>query len=139
MKKNIFSKILVAVAMVASTCVFSSCNVANQDNAFSINDVIISGPGVVNHEAVLEMESTLQLSCTSKFNGRSEVVWKSSDETGATVDAKTGLVTPVSPGNVMITAYTKTDPVSQGDYVIVTVVGKNFGIIDDALDQSEAE
>jgi hypothetical protein len=39
----------------------------------------------------------------------------------------------------MITAYTKTDPVSQGDYVFVTVVGKNFGIIDDALDQSLAE
>jgi hypothetical protein len=137
--KKIYSKLIAVLALVATTGVFSSCNVANQDNASIINDVIISGPGVVNHEAVLEMESTLQLSCTSKFNGRSEVVWKSSDETVATVDPKTGLVTPVSPGTVMITAYTKTDPVSQGDYVIVTVVGKNFGIVDDALDQSEAE
>jgi hypothetical protein len=137
--KKIYSKLIAVLALVATTGVFSSCNVANQDNASIINDVIISGPGVVNHEAVLEMESTLQLSCTSKFNGRSEVVWKSSDDTVATVDAKTGLVTPVSPGTVMITAYTKTDPVSQGDYVIVKVLVKNFGIIDEALDQSEAE
>ena len=139
MKKNIFSKILVAVAMVASTCVFSSCNVANQDNAFSINDVIISGPGVVNHEAVLEMESTLQLSCTSKFNGRSEVVWKCFDESIAKVDPKTGLVTPVAPGTVKITAYTDTKDVRQGDYIMITVVGKSLGVINDALDQSLAD
>ena len=101
--------------------------------------MVISGPGVVNHEATLEMESTLQLSCAEKFSGMNEVVWTSLDESVAKVDARSGLVTPVAPGRVKITAYTDTEPVRNGDYIYVTVVGKSISIVNDALNQSLAD
>jgi len=49
------------------------------------------------------------------------------------------VVTPVATGIVRIDAYTDTKNVRQGDYVMVTVVGKSLGVIDDALDQSLAD
>ena len=59
MKKNIFSKILVAVAMVATTGVFSSCDaLSNLDNGTYLGDMVISGPGVANHEALGLYERT---------------------------------------------------------------------------------
>jgi hypothetical protein len=109
------------------------------DNGTFLFDMVISGPGVVNHEATLEMESTLQLSCAEKFSGMNEVVWTSLDESVAKVDARSGLVTPVAPGRVKITAYTDTEPVRNGDYIYVTVVGKSISIVNDALNQSLAD
>ena len=59
--KNIFSKILMAVAIVVAPLALSSCG--NEDNWFG-GGVIISGPGVVHQAATLEAGQTLQLSAT---------------------------------------------------------------------------
>ena len=135
--KKIYSKILVTAALVASTTMFSSCELLGNMS----NMVVISGTGVVNHEATVEMESTLQLSCTEKISGMNDVVWKSDDESIAKVDPRSGVVTPVAPGRVRIIVYTDTDivPQSDFDFVFITVVGKSLGVIDDGLDQSEAD
>ena len=140
MRKNIFSKILVAAAMLLSATALTSCDaLANLDNGTFLGDMVISGPGVNNHEAILEMESTLKLSCAEKFSGMNDVVWKSYDESVATVDERSGVVTPVAPGTVKITAYTDTENVRQGDYIFITVVGKSLVVVGDALDQSLAD
>ena len=49
--KNIFSKILMAVAIVVAPLALSSCG--NEDNWFG-GGVIISGPGVVHQAATLD-------------------------------------------------------------------------------------
>ena len=140
MKKNIFSKILVAVAMVATTGVFSSCDTfANLDNGTFLGDMVISGPGVSDHKLTIEMESTVQLKCVEKFSGMNDVVWTSLDESIVKVDARTGVITPVAPGTAMVKAYTDTENVRQGDYVIITVVAKSLNVIGDAVDQSLAD
>ena len=140
MKKNIFSKILVAVAMVATTGVFSSCDTfANLDNGTFLGDMVISGPGVSDHKLTIEMESTVQLKCAEKFSGMNDVVWTSLDESIVKVDARTGVITPVAPGTAMVKAYTDTENVRQGDYVMITVIPKSLNVIGDALDQSLAD
>lgn len=140
MKKNAINKLFVMLSMVGAVSLFGGCKeVANMDNGFMLTDVVISGPGVNNHEVLLEMESTLQLSARETFQGMSDMVWKSYDESVATVDPKSGLVTPVAPGTVKITAYTNTKDVANGDYIIVTVAGKSLAVIGDALDQSLAD
>ena len=140
MKKNIFSKILVAVALVATTGVFSSCDaLSNLDNGTFLGDMVISGPGVSDHKLTIEMESTVQLKCAEKFSGMNDVVWTSLDESIVKVDARSGVITPVAPGTAMVKAYTDTEDVRQGDYVVITVVGKSLIVIGDALDQSLAD
>ena len=135
MKKTINRLFTVAVIM-GSIMLFGGCKeLSNYDNGFMLLDVVISGPGVSNHAAMVEMESTLQLSAQEKFDGMTDMVWKSFDESIAKVDPKTGLVTPVAPGTVN----TDTKDVRQGDYIMITVVGKSLGVIDDALDQSLAD
>lgn len=139
MKKNIINKLIVAVALIASTMMLGSCDsLSNMSNGFLL-DVTISGPGVSNHEVTLEMGKTLQLSAQEALNGMSDMVWKSYDESVATVDKKSGLVTPVAPGRVRITAYTDTKDVANGDYVFVTVVGASLSVVPDAIDQSLAD
>ena len=140
MKKNIFSKILVAVAMVATTGVFSSCDTfANLDNGTFLGDMVISGPGVSDHKLTIEMESTVQLKCAEKFSGMNDVVWTSLDESIVKVDARSGVITPVAPGTAMVKAYTDTENVRQGDYVMITVIPKSLNVIGDALNQSLAD
>ena len=140
MKKNIFSKILVAVAMVATTGVFSSCDTfANLDNGTFLGDMVISGPGVSDHKLTIEMESTVQLKCAEKFSGMNDVVWTSLDESIVKVDARSGVITPVALGTAMVKAYTDTENVRQGDYVMITVIPKSLNVIGDALDQSLAD
>jgi hypothetical protein len=140
MKKNIFSKILVAVAMVATTGVFSSCDAfANLANGTFLGDMVISGPGVSDHKLTIEMESTVQLKCAEKFSGMNDVVWTSLDESIVKVDERTGVITPVAPGTAMVKAYTDTEPVRQGDYVMITVIPKSLNVIGDALNQSLAD
>lgn len=139
MKKNIISKLMVMLSLVASTTVLSSCEVyGSLDNGTFLGDMVITGPGIDNHELTIEMESTVQLYCHEKFSGMNEVVWKSFDENVATVD-QNGVITPIAPGRVRITAYTDTDPVRNGDYVFVTVVGKSLMVVSDAIDQSLAD
>ena len=126
--------------MLLSATALTSCDaLANLDNGTFLGDMVISGPGVANHEATLEMESTLQLKCAEMFSGMNEVRWRTADPNIAKVDETSGLVTPVAPGIVRIDAYTDTENVRQGDYVMVTVVGKSLGVIDDALNQSLAD
>ena len=140
MKKNIFSKILVAAAMLLSATALTSCDaLANLDNGTFLGDMVISGPGVSDHKLTIEMESTVQLKCAEKFSGMNEVVWTSLDESIVKVDERTGVITPVAPGTAMVKAYTDTENVRQGDYVLVTVVGKSLVVVGDALDQSLAD
>lgn len=116
-----------------------SCDsLSNISNGFLL-DVVISGPGVSNHEVTLEMGKTLQLSAQEILGGTSDMVWKSYDESVATVDKKSGLVTPVAPGRVRITAYTDSKDVANGDYIFVTVVGASMSVVPDAIDQSLAD
>lgn len=125
--------------LLASTVMLGSCDsLSNISNGFLL-DVVISGPGVSNHEATLEMGKTLQLSAQEILGGTSDMVWKSYDESVATVDKKSGLVTPVAPGRVRITAYTDTKDVANGDYIFVTVVGASMSVVPDAIDQSLAD
>ena len=139
--KKIYSKLIAVLAVVAMTTMFSSCDkFGNTDNGQDfMGDMVISGPGVVNHTLTIEMESTVQLTCAEKFSGMNEVVWTSLDETVVKVDARSGVVTPVAPGTAMVKAYTDTKTVRQGDYVVITVVGKSLTVIGDALDQSLAD
>jgi hypothetical protein len=140
MKKNIFSKLMFALAMVVSATVLSSCDkLANMDNGTFLGDMVISGPGVSDHKLTIEMESTVQLYCAEKFSGMNDVVWYSLDENIVKVDARSGVITPVAPGTAMVKAYTDTEPVRQGDFVEVTVIPKGLSIVNDALDQSLAD
>ena len=140
MKKNIFSKILVAAAMLLSATALTSCDaLANLDNGTFLGDMVISGPGVSDHKLTIEMESTVQLKCAEKFSGMNEVVWTSLDESIVKVDERTGVITPVAPGTAMVKAYTDTENVRQGDYIFITVVGKSLVVVGDALDQSLAD
>ena len=140
MRKNIFSKILVAAAMLLSATALTSCDaLANLDNGTFLGDMVISGPGVSDHKLTIEMESTVQLKCAEKFSGMNEVVWTSLDESIVKVDERTGVITPVAPGTAMVKAYTDTENVRQGDYIFITVVGKSLVVVGDALDQSLAD
>jgi len=139
MKKNMINKLIVALALLASTMTLGSCDsMSNISNGFLL-DVTISGPGVSNHEVTLEMGKTLQLSAQEILGGTSDMVWRSYDESVATVDKKSGLVTPVAPGRVRITAYTDTKDFANGDYVFITVVGASISVVPDAIDQSLAD
>ena len=140
MKKNIFSKLMFALAMVVSATVLSSCeSFANLGNGSFLGDMVISGPGVSDHSLTIEMESTVQLYCAEKFSGMNDVVWTSLDESIVKVDARSGVITPVAPGTAMVKAYTDTEYVRQGDYVMITVIPKSLSIISDAIDQSLAD
>ena len=140
MKKNIFSKLMFALAMVVSATVLSSCDkLANMDNGTFLGDMVISGPGVSDHKLTIEMESTVQLYCAEKFSGMNDVVWYSLDESIVKVDARSGVITPVAPGTATVKAYTDTENVRQGDYVVITVIPKSLNVIGDALDQSLAD
>ena len=138
--KKIISKIIVVIAILASTTLLSSCKevFGALDNVTNV-DMFVEGKGVFDHAAKVEMGTTLQLKCSGLVYEDSKISWKSEDESIAKVDYKTGLVTPVAPGTVKITAYTDTKDVRQGDYIMITVVGKSLGVIDDALNQSLAD
>mgnify|MGYP002627220482 CR=1 FL=1 len=134
MKKNIITKLVAAVVLMAAAALVSGCS--NADNGLLWSDVPTI-QGAQNHAAVLELGSTLQLSATTT-DGKA-VVWESSDERVATVD-QTGLVTPVALGEAVITAYPKEyETIGNGNYVVVTVVDTKVGFVDDQIDQSEAE
>lgn len=136
MKKNIFSKLIMAVAVVLMPLALSSCD--NEDNWFT-EAVTISGPGVVHHEASLEIGQTLQLKATKGILiSGTGFTWSSSDESVVTID-QNGLVKAVGPGSAVITARTTGDIVSNIGQIVVNVNNLALNIINDNVDQSEAE
>ncbi len=134
--KNIFSKILMAVALVVAPLAMSSCD--NEDN-WAVEQVVIKGEGISNKMGTIEIGQTLQLRAVRDFfiHG-SGLAWKSSDESVATVD-QNGLVKAVGVGEVVITAYTTGAKLSDSGEVTLYVVNQGIGLIDDQIDQSEAE
>ena len=137
MKKNIFSKILVAMALVVAPIAMSSCS--NEDN-FWTEAVTISGKGVQHHEASITIGETLQLRASNGILVHGTGFrWESSDESIATVDAN-GLVKGIKGGIAVITAHTTGN--SQISYQgSITLTVKNLGVssVDDKLNQSLAE
>lgn len=132
--KKIISKIIVAIAIVASTTLLGSCKeLAILDNVSNV-DMIMVGDGVRNHSAKVELGSTLQLSCRGLVYEDSKITWKSDNENIATVD-ENGLVTPVATGMVTIMASTQSEYVYQSGYVVVTVLGTSI-ILGAPIDQS---
>ena len=134
--KNIFSKILMAVALVVAPLAMSSCD--NEDN-WAEEPVVIRGEGISNKMGTIELGQTLQLRAVRDLliHG-SGLAWKSSDESVATVD-QNGLVKAVGVGEVVITAYTTGAKLSDSGEVTLYVVNQGIGLIDDQIDQSEAE
>lgn len=134
--KNIFSKILMAVAIVLAPLALSSCD--NEDNWLS-EAVTISGPGVVHHEVTLEAGQTLQLKATKGvLISGTGFSWTSSDPAVATVD-QNGLVTAIAAGQVTITAATTGSSVISIGSITLNVLGSTISVVDDQIDQSEAE
>jgi hypothetical protein len=56
------------------------------------------------------------------------------------VVSENGLVTAIGVGQAYITVYPKEfESSANGNYVVVTVIDKSVGFVDDSIDQSEAE
>lgn len=136
MKKNMIHKMMTAVMLLAVVVLVSSCE-SNADNALWWSDIYsISGPGVTNHAVTLEIGQTLQLSATPDTKG---LEWFTNNESVAVV-SENGLVTAIGVGQAYITVYPKEfESSANGNYVVVTVINKSDGFVDDSIDQSEAE
>lgn len=137
MKKNIFCKILMALAVVVMPLALTGCD--NED--VWAYPVLVRGDGVnINtHELTIEKGKTLQLTAQRDLVTHGQgMAWKSSDPEIATVD-QNGLLTAIKAGEVKITAYTTGGKVSDEGYLFVTVVNPSVGVVDDQLDQSDAE
>jgi hypothetical protein len=136
MRKNIFCKILMALAVVLLPLALNSCD--NEDN-WAGEPILITGDGV--HACVLTLEKgmTVQLSTKRDFithgNG---MAWKSSDPEVASID-QNGLLTALKTGEVIITAYTTGASVSDEGHLTVKVVNTGIVLVDDQIDQSDAE
>lgn len=136
MKKNIFSKVIVALALVAGPWALSSCS--NEDNYWT-EPVSIIGHGVVHHEATIEVGSTLQLRAeTGILIGGTGFEWTSTNPEVATID-ENGLVKALSAGETTIIATTTGSDITNQGQIVVYVVNMGVGLIDDQIDQSEAE
>jgi hypothetical protein len=136
MRKNIFCKILMALAVVLLPLALNSCD--NEDN-WAGEPILITGDGVHARVLTLEKGMTVQLSTKRDFithgNG---MAWKSSDPEVASID-QNGLLTALKTGEVIITAYTTGASVSDEGHLTVIVVNTGIGLVDDELDQSDAE
>ena len=136
MKKTIFSKIFVALAVVTASLTLGSCS--NEDNFWS-TAVSISGTGVANHQATIVKGSTLQLTAhLGLLAGGTGYEWTSTNPEVATVD-QNGLVKAVEVGETTIIAETTGCEVTYLGEITIYVVNQSLGLVDDQIDQSEAE
>ena len=88
-----------------------------------------------NHALVIDIGDTYQIKASS---GDKALEWKSDDESVVTV-TQDGRVTAVGLGVARITIYPVEGEIRNGNYVIVTVTDKSISIVNDEIDQSEAE
>jgi hypothetical protein len=136
MRKNIFCKILMALAVVLLPLALNSCD--NEDN-WAGEPILITGDGVHARVLTLEKGMTVQLSTKRDFithgNG---MAWKSSDPEVASID-QNGLLTALKTGEVIITAYTTGASVSGEGHLTVKVVNTGIVLLDEQIDQSDAE
>ena len=136
MRKNIFSILMMAGALVIGTTALSSCS--NEDNYWS-EPINISGPGLQGHEAYLEIGQTLQLTAKNGLMVHGTgFAWESSNTAVATVSAS-GLVTAVGAGTAVLTVYTTGDPVINQNHVTIYVGNQTVAIGSGSVDQSNAE
>lgn len=135
MKKNILSKTIRALAVVAMMTLTGACG--NQDNYIWQGDITaITGAGVADHQASLGLGQKLQLTASPADVA---VEWASSNEEVATV-SETGLVVAVGLGETTITAYPMyKDGPANGSYVVITVKDKSLPWAGDKIDQKDAE
>ena len=109
-----------------------------EDNAawWSSDIVTIHGEGVAAHAVTLELDQTVQLTAEPADRG---LDWHSDQPHVATVSDQ-GLVTAVVLGEVVVTVYPKDyEHAANGNYVMVTVVDRSVPLVDDQIDQEEAE
>ena len=136
MKRNMFSKMLAAVLLLATVSLMSACT-SNEDNAAPATEVVtIDGAGVVDHAVSLEMGQTLQLTASPTDR---LFEWKSDNEQVVTVTAD-GLVTAVGMGEACVIVTIKDFYGFLVDnFVFVKVADKGLEFVDDRIDQSRAE
>lgn len=127
---------MMAGAIVVSLMALNSCS--NEDNYFT-EAVSISGPGVNHHAATIELNETLQLRANNGIMVKGEgFVWESSNPEVATVD-QNGLVKAVGLGETVIKVTTTGNDVIYNGEIVVYVLANSIGIINEEIDQSEAE
>lgn len=114
--KTVATNAYVISELTASTFYFVEIEAFDADDnksekvsgTFKTQDILVTGILISQETATLEVEETLQLSATIQPNDATNqnVIWSSSDETIATVDAD-GLVTALAVGNATITVKTQ--------------------------------
>ena len=134
--KKIFSKIIVALALVAGPLALTGCD--NEDNWVE-EQVVIKGDGVANHELTIEIGSQLQLRAVKDFvvHGTG-LEWITSDPSVVSI-SQNGLIQAVGLGDAIITVRTTGAEISDEGRIVVHVVNVSVGLVDDQVDQSEAE
>lgn len=136
MKKRYFKKALLTLGVFATAFVLGSCS--NEDNYWT-EPVTISGNGVSQHMATIELGTSLQLNAYNGLLVAGEgFEWESSNPEVATID-QNGLVKAVSVGETIITVTTTGSNHTHSGQITVYVVNIGVGIVDDQIDQSEAE
>ena len=133
MKRNIFK--LRSILAMFTIVLFGLGFVASDedDEAAQLSGLYIYG--IPNHTLNIEIGSAYQVSFSA---GNRALEWQSMDESVVTV-TQDGLLTAVGLGEARITVYPVEGDVRNGNYIIVTVTDKSISVVDDAIDQSEAE
>lgn len=139
--KTFRNYIVLALAAIASLTM-TACDPDHYDNAaWHMWKITVEGEGVAYKEVTISVGATLQLGLqiVPSFVNVVDPVWLSEDETVATIDKKTGLVTALKTGVTTINVYSEYNPEIY-DHITLRVSGGSITIDeDDAVDQSEAE